>query len=145
MLTQSQTSRRLFLAAGSASAVFGALAQTTAAAPAGDADPIFAAIERHKAAERAFLVTCDRTDEVRASQEGREVTEDDEAAWDSARDVEEAALQALIETAPTSKAGVRAAIEWLSHYDRGYAFRHVGQFAMTLLRSPVLADLEVRS
>jgi hypothetical protein len=144
MTAQSQTSRRLLLAAGSASAVFGALAQAGAAAPA-DPDPIFAAIERHKAAERAFLVTCDRTDEVRASQEGREVTEDDEAAWDSARDVEEAALQALIETAPTSTAGARAAIEWLAYYDRGYAFRHVGRFAVTLLTSPVLADVEARS
>lgn len=143
MTAQSQSSRRLFLAAGSASAVFGALTQASAV-PA-DADPIFAAIERHKAAERAFLVTCNLTDEVQAEREGRVVTDADEAAWDSARDVEEAALQALIETAPTSKAGARAAIEWLAHYDRGYAFRHVGQFAMTLLRSPVLANLEGRS
>jgi hypothetical protein len=144
MTAQSQTSRRLFLAAGSASAVFGALAQATVAAPA-DADPIFAAIDRHKVAERAFLVTCNLTDEVQAEREGREVTEADHAAWDSARDVEEAALQALIETAPTSKAGARAAIEWLAHYDRGCEPRHVGQFAMTLLSSPVLADLEARS
>jgi len=144
MSERNQTSRRLFIAAGSAATVFGALSQAAAKAITDD-DPIFAALERHKAAERAFIRTCDLTDEVRASQEGREVTEDDEAAWDSAREAEEAALQALIETAPTSKAGARAAIEWLAHYDRGYAFRHVGQFAVSLLRSPILADLEAQS
>jgi hypothetical protein len=117
----------------------------TIAGALSEPDPIFAAIERHKAAECAFLVTCNLTDEVRAEREGRKVTEADEAAWDSAREAEEAALQALIETAPTSKAGARAAIEWLAYYDRGYAFRHVGQFAVTLLRSAVLADLEARS
>ncbi len=143
MPPQSQTSRRLFIATGSASAVFGALAQAAGAAPT-QGDPIFAALERHKAAERAFIRTCDLTDRVRAEQEGREVTEADEAAWDLARGVEEAAVQALIETAPTSKAGARAAIEWLAYYDRGYEFRHVGQFAMTPLLSPVLADMDAR-
>lgn len=144
MPTQSQTSRRLFLAAGSAATVFSALSQAAAMAVTDD-DPIFAALERHNAAERAFIRTCDLTDEVRAEEEGRIVTVADEAAKDSAREVEEAALQALIDTAPTSKAGARAAIEWLAHYDRGCELRHVGQFAMTLLRSPVLADLEVQS
>ncbi|PPD16941.1 MAG: hypothetical protein CTY30_07995 [Methylocystis sp.] len=144
MPAQSHASRRLFLAAGSAATVFGALAQAAGAAPT-QGDPIFAALERHKAAERAFIRTCDLTDEVRAADEGREVTEADEAAWDSARELEEAALQALVDTAPTSKAGARAAIEWLAHYDRGCDLRHVGQFAMTLLRSPVLADVEAQS
>jgi len=137
------TSRRAVVA-GLAAASSDALPAIADSIPV-DADPIFAAIERHKAAERAFLVTCDLTDEVRAEREGREVTEADEASRESAREVEEAALQALIETAPTSKAGARAAIEWLAYYDRGCAPRHVGQFAMTLLMAPVLADLEGRS
>ncbi|MGJ0535561.1 hypothetical protein [Methylocystis sp.] len=142
-MTVTVTTRRAVVA-GLAAAPVAGLPAIASEIPA-DADPIFAALERHKAAERAFIRTCDLTDEARAEQEGREVTEADEAAWDSAREVEEAALQALIDTAPTSKAGARAAIDWLADYDRGCALRHVGQFAMTLLHSPVLADLGGRS
>ncbi|PWB90679.1 hypothetical protein C5688_09140 [Methylocystis sp. MitZ-2018] len=144
MTAQPQTSRRLFLAAGSAATVFGALSQAAGAAPT-QGDPIFAALERHRAAERKFIRACDLTDQVRAEEEGRLVTEADEATWDSALEIEKAALQALVDTAPTSKAGARAAIEWLAYYERGCEPRHAGQFAMTLLRSPVLADLEVQS
>ncbi|ULO22987.1 hypothetical protein [Methylocystis sp. SB2] len=142
-MTVTVTTRRAVVA-GLAAAPVAALPAIASEIPA-DSDPIFAALERHKAAERAFIRTCDLTDDVRAEQEGRIVTEADEAAWDSAREVEEAALQTLVDTAPTSKAGARAAIEWLADYDRGYELRHVGQFAMTLLRSPVLADQEARS
>lgn len=144
MTAQSETSRRLFLAAGSAATVFGALTQAVAQGPK-DADPIFAAIERHKAALSAFEATCDLTDEVRADEQGREVAEADSLQHEAAGDAEIEALEALIETLPATKAGARAAIEWLAYYDRGYALSHVGQFAMTLLRSPVLADLEAQS
>lgn len=53
MSTGSQTSRRLFLAAGSASAVFGALSQAAAIAST-DADPIFEALEKVARARAAY-------------------------------------------------------------------------------------------
>jgi hypothetical protein len=152
MTAQPHASRRLFLAAGSARAVFGALTQAVAQtadltfqAANLPLDPIFAALERHRAAHRAFLPMCDLTDDVRAEREGREVTDADWAAYDVASAAETEALETLIDTPPTSKEGARAAIEWLADYDRGCQPSHVGQFAMTLLRSPVLADLEARS
>jgi hypothetical protein len=129
------TTRRAVMAGLAAAPVAGLPA--VAGAVAGN-DPIFAAIERHKSAWRAFLPTCDLTDEVLAKQQGREVSEADEAAYEAAGDAETEALDALVETAPTTKAGARAAIEWLNEYDRGCEPREVGRFAMTLLRSPVL-------
>ncbi|MBM3655286.1 MAG: hypothetical protein FJX06_21275 [Alphaproteobacteria bacterium] len=53
MSAQPQTSRRLFLAAGSASAVFGALAQA-AARVSSDADPIIKALAGVRAARAAY-------------------------------------------------------------------------------------------
>ena len=129
------TTRRTILAGLAAAPVAGLPA--IAGAVAGN-DPIFAAIERHKAAWSAFLPTCDLTDEVLAKQQGREVSEADEAAHEAADDAESEALDALVETAPTTKAGARAAIEWLIEYNRGCEPRDIGRFAMTLLRSPVL-------
>ncbi|MGZ9116438.1 MAG: hypothetical protein ACXW3V_05780 [Methylocystis sp.] len=87
------------------------------------------------------MPTCDPTDEVLAKQHGRVVTEAAEAVHDTVGDAEIEALDALVETAPTTKAGARAAIEWLLEYNRGCEPREVGRFAITL-RSPVLADRE---
>ena len=84
------------------------------------------------------MPTCDLADGVRAKKEGREVTQTDRAAHEAAGDAEIEALEALVETAPTTKAGAPAAIEWLNEYDRGCEPREVGHFAMTFLRSPVL-------
>lgn len=134
-MTSRPTTRRAVMAGLAAAPAAGIPAIAGAGA---DADPIFAAIERHQAAWRAFLPMCDLTDEVLAKAKGRVVTEADEAAWEAACDVEEAALERLIETTPTSKAGARAAIEWLAYYDRGCEPRRLGLFAMTLLLSPVL-------
>jgi hypothetical protein len=94
------SSRRLFLAAGSAAAVF-ATVKRAAASTAG-ADPIFAAIERHKLAFDTFCATCSRTDDVLAQEQGREVTEADEAAYAAANDAEDEAIETLIQTAPTT-------------------------------------------
>ncbi len=118
------------------------LAGLAAAPVAAIDDPIFAAIDRHKDAWRSFLPACNLTDEVLAEQQGREVTEADEAVYEAAGDAEIEALEALIETPPTTKAGARAAIEWLLEYNRGCAPRDVGRFAVTLLRSPVLTGRE---
>jgi hypothetical protein len=101
-------------------------------------DPIIAAIARHRELWRAFEAVCQRTDGVLAEQQGREVTQEDEDLYEATRDAEEIALDNLLETAPTTKAGARAAIEHLIGYDRGCEPRAVGAFAATLLKSPVL-------
>ena len=85
----SKPSRRAMLAGLAAAPVAGLPA--IAGVVAGD-DPIFAAIERHKAAWSAFLPTCDLTDEVLAKQQGRDVTEADEAIHEAASYAETEAL-----------------------------------------------------
>lgn len=122
MSTENQTSRRLFLAAGSASAVFGALAQA-AASTACEADPILDALARHKAA-------FDHLENVCGS--------DDQAAVALALDDEADALGELIETPPETRDGARAALEWFLRYVKGGGEIDVESFVATLLDSPVL-------
>jgi hypothetical protein len=131
---------RRALAAGLALAPVAGLPALAGAAQ--QADPILAAIERHNEAWRSFEAVCQLTDNVLAEQEGREVTQEDEAAYDVARDIEESLMDDLLATVPTTKAGARAAIKHLIRYDRGCEPRAAGAFAATLLLSPVLADLE---
>jgi len=135
MATASPTtnpSRRLFLRSGSAVAVFGALAT----AAASEADPIFAAIERHKKAFSDYGDACKLTDTVAARNEGREITANDEATFDAFSEAEEAALDDLLTLAPITRAGARAALEYIADMDADECL--VG-FAATLLKSPVLA------
>ncbi len=106
------------------------------------ADPIIAAIARHKESWQVFEAACHRTDSVLAEHQGREVTQEDEDVYEATNDAEEIALDNLLATVPTTKAGARAALDHLIRYDRGCVPRAVGAFAATLLLSPVLADLE---
>jgi non-ribosomal peptide synthetase component F len=109
-----------------------------AAMAAAPVDPVFAAIERHRAAWAAFDATCGRTDEVTAQEEGRAVTEADHDAYEAANAVEAAALEELL-AAPTTIAGLRAAFEYLvSRYERSIV-EDPAQFLVTLLKSPILA------
>lgn len=142
MTAQSHTSRRLFLAAGSASAVFGALTQAVAQSPK-DADPIFAAIERHKAAEARYCAACAITDEVAAQNEDRVVTAEDHAEFTAAQINSDDALHAFLSAPPMTVAGVRA---FLRHcIDEEPIEQFVGEALETLLCSPILADCEVRT
>jgi hypothetical protein len=129
-------SRRLFLAAGPASAVFAALG-VAAAIPA--LDPVFAAIERHRAAWDAYGVTCYRTDDVLAKQQGREVTQADEDAVEEAGEFERQAIADLIETPPQTTAGMRAAIAHLIAIEYGSVPEMGGRFLPALLQSPLFA------
>ena len=133
---KTKTSRRLFLAASSATAVFGAL---SAAAVAQEADPIYAAIERHKAAWSAFSEACDRTDEVAVHERGGVVTAEDEAFFEAANDAEVVALDALLATAPATIAGVRAVIAYIADFDHACLTENPAKLLETLLRSPMLA------
>jgi hypothetical protein len=130
MSESAKPSRRLFLAAGPASAVFAALG-VAAAFPA--LDPIFSAIERHKAAWSAFLETVDPLDNVEGEQEGTK----EEAAYTAASDAADEALEAFLATPPATLAGVRAALEYVVEVDSGSLPDNGGRIAETLLRSPL--------
>jgi hypothetical protein len=143
MTMKTQPISRRALAAGLALAPVAGLPALARAVPTMTrADPIIAAIARHKESWEAFEAACHRTDSVLAEQQGREVTQEDEDVYEATNDAEEIALDNLLATPPTTKAGARAALEHLIHYDRGCVPRAVGAFAATLLLSPVLADLE---
>jgi hypothetical protein len=75
-------------------AALGALASVPAlalpaVAMATPVDPIFTAIERDRIAYVAFVASVNRTDEVKAAQEGHEVTQADEDSYEAAIGVEE--------------------------------------------------------
>jgi hypothetical protein len=80
-------------------------------------DPILAAIERHKMMYRRLDEACRRSDEVEAMDEGRAVTDEDRLACDVAHQNEAEALKALAKTAPTTKTGLRAAIDYIAKMD----------------------------
>jgi hypothetical protein len=132
-------------AAFGAFASFGALAAVPAIArvpiPANASpdDPIFAAIERHRAAFALYADLCARTDEAAAEQEGREITQVQREAFATAGVDETESRDALIATAPTTIAGLRTAIDHLVKFDSGCLPDTSGYFLATLLKSPLLA------
>ncbi len=135
MSTENETSRRLFLAAGSASAVFGALAQAAAASAPAD-DPIFAAIERHEAAEARFSAACGLTDDVAARMERRIISSQDRAAFAAAERETDEAWDNFIVTSPTTIAGLRAFIQHCVNEDSAGV---LAEPLEVLLTSPILA------
>lgn len=129
-------SRRVFLAAGSAVAVFGALGAAVAD-EASSADPIFAAIERHRTAEARYCAACGLTDEVAADRQGRTIAAADHAEFDAADSAEREARDALLATAPQTPSGARAAIRYCIDVDG--LEQYLSAFLETLLKSPLLA------
>ncbi len=111
-------------------AMDGARAATApAASPGSDAepvDPIFAAIERHKAAWERAMRTYDHKDT-------------DPQAYDRADDAWQAARSALIATAPITAAGVKASILYFVEWDRDVMPDDSGAFMATLALSPLFA------
>ena len=94
---------------------------------------------RHREAWRAFDADCIRTDNVVAEQEGREVTEADEAAWSAANQFEEDAFDALVTLPPVTVAGMRAAIEYFAEFESDCIPGSTEKFLSALLKSPLLA------
>jgi hypothetical protein len=122
-----------------ATAAMAAAAGIPAAHGISQIDPIFAAIERHKGAWEAFGATCSRTDHVLAEQEGREVTEADEAAWRAANELEEDVFEALVTLPPVNVAGMRAVIEYFVDFELDCIPDGPSKFLSALLQSPLLA------
>lgn len=140
-MTVTVTTRRAVVA-GLAAAPVAALPAIANKIPA-DADPIFAAIERHKAAEARYCAACGLTDEAAAQNEDRVVTAEDHAEFTAAAVNSDDALDAFLSTTPMTVAGVRA---FLRHcIDEESLEQDLGEALETLLRSPVLADLEALS
>jgi hypothetical protein len=158
MSAQAQTSRRLFLAAGSASAVFGALAKAAAGPspaspvfglraqaayiPAPGDDPIFGAIKRHADAWWALYRHEDIIEKVMFN---RPMTETERALADAVDVEEREALDTLLETTPTTALGIRAALEHFQKFDETGLGDNLTAFLEALLRSPALGDLEALS
>ena len=115
-----------------------AIAPAVAIAATNEPDPIFAAIERHKEAWQAFSAACDPTDEISADQEGRAITEDDEAAWDASEEAEREAFYEAIGTAPITVRGIQALLEYAIKIEAGGGEVLWADLGATLLKSPVL-------
>jgi len=126
-------------------AALGALASALVipkiAARAATADPIFAAIERHKIAWRAVGALSPTIDDVAAMRKGREVARTERDAYERASATEENALAELLTATPETAAGMRAAIAYLVSFDDGYLSESVRPFLTTLLKSPVFDHL----
>ena len=125
----------LFVAAPAAMLAF-AKGSPIAASDLASLDPIFAVIEAHKETYRIFGDCSHQTDEVAAEEEGRSVTEADELACNEASAYERGALALVVDTIPTTIAGIRAAIEHIGGLED---HEFMADFAKTLLMSPVLA------
>ena len=73
---------------------------------------LFLAIARQGAALLAFEEWCNVTDDVRAKQEGRTISEADYAAFEAAEKAEAAARAAVFLEPIATVADLRAAVEW---------------------------------
>jgi hypothetical protein len=103
-------------------------------------DPIFAAIERHKAAHDAYQTLSFAMDDVINTREASDAEWD--ALWnaiDRARKDEDAAFDELLTKVPTTAAGMRAIIAHLVSLDDGRLSHKMKQLLALLLRSQVLA------
>jgi hypothetical protein len=88
-------------------------------------DPIFAAIDCHKAAAKANEL-------AQARAEARESKENNQAA-DQASDADSAAMLALVTTAPTTAPGLLAGLEYVAA--NGFESNDLLEFIRTLLHS----------
>jgi hypothetical protein len=95
-----------------------------AVAAAEPVDPVFAAIERHKAAWKLVMQAMDTRDT-------------DPQPYEEADELYEEALEALITTAPLTPARTKAAIAYLVEWDRDCLPDDSGRYLETLLRSPI--------
>jgi hypothetical protein len=130
--------RRAALGLFAGASVLGVMPAVASAASL-EVDPIFAAIQAHIEAWRAFSATCSRTDNVVASNEGREVTEADEAAYAAANDAEVEAFEALLTLPPVTVAGFRAAVHYFIEFETECIPGATDKFLTALLASPILA------
>jgi hypothetical protein len=102
-------------------------------------DPVFAAIERHKAAYEVLQTTRFTIDDMMYNPE-REVSDAEWDAYDRGHKTEEAAFDELLTYAPETNAGVRAIVAHLIFLDDGRLSDKMKQLLASLLKSRVLAS-----
>jgi hypothetical protein len=102
-------------------------------------DPIFVAIERHKAAYDARKATSFALDDLMYNSEGRGVSDADWDAHDRARASEDAAFDELLTRAPTTAAGMRTALAHFISFDDGRFSDEMRRFLAALVKSPLFA------
>jgi len=96
-----------------------------------EVDPVYAVIERHRAAFALFIKTSETFyDEKR-----------EEEAHDRACSIEHEARRSLINTVPTTIAGACAVIEWLVQYDEGCVPDTCGAWLKTFAKSDLFTSL----
>jgi hypothetical protein len=102
----------------------GALKRPKGASEVEGDDPIFAAIDRHVAANGAWNA----------------IDGDVDPKADALASIaEKEAIEDLLATAPKTIFGLRAAVEYLAHYDSGCEPTASGRFIKAALKSPALA------
>ena len=101
-------------------------------------DPIFTAIERHKAAYDAYQTLSFAVDDVINTREASDAEWD---ACDRARMYEAAAFDELLSKAPETPAGMRAVVAHVIYIDDGRLSQKMRRLLGTLLKSPLFDSL----
>jgi len=113
-----------------------AVLTTSATLPAiSHGDPIFAAIEKHRAAYSAWLITCEAADDKNCSDAAKA---EHKAAVLASREAEEH----LMQTAPTTMGGLLAVIDWLAEYDENCMPDTCGAWLEAFAKSEAFANLK---
>jgi len=110
---------------------------TAGAAPA--ADPVFAAIEAHRASWVTLKAAIDRAERARGNRgappKDIQARDDADAAEHAADAAERAAMAALQQTPPTTATGLKAALGYFVKWDDDIP-QDTGAYLQTILRSP---------
>jgi hypothetical protein len=122
------TNRRSLLSGALTAGAAATVAAIPAMAAAESADPVFAAMEAHKAAWARLLETKNRTDDFDTLEAFH--------ALEAAGGAVDAAFEELTQTSPTTRPGMRAFLEYVHDWigESGYYYD-----PRLLLRSPLLA------
>ena len=97
------------------------------------------AIEHHQAACNARETTSFALDDLMNNPEAREVSDAEWDACDRARAAEDAAFDELLTRAPTTAAGLRAALAQFISFDDGRFSEKMRRFLATLAKSALFA------
>ncbi len=137
----SDPSRRAIPGAVSAAALATGAVAAAVASPA-EADPVFAAIEKHRQAEAEFRRLCGITEEDERQAAGRS-EEEAQTILDAVFDGTDQALATFATTVPQSKVGIRAALHhFLEFVDRSGCLmpeEEAKDLMRSILASPALS------
>ena len=99
-------------------------------------DPVVHTTYGHRSALKRLGAAYDRTDSVKATQEGRDVTDEDRAELKAAEKAEQDALAEMFDTPPKTPAGFRELLQYVRGLDQTAWNPH--DLIDCLLRSPPL-------